>query len=153
MASILVLFLGVLLFPLMKPTPAEASLYPTKPVANTTYIAGQAAHVTWVEDGTLPLLASLGRMKIDLFAGNNVSCCGERDTIGDLVCVLRSGLLLCCYALTGMLLLLGRPRRPWTFLTAFQQTLLATLAKDIDPLALSTTIFIPSSVPPHYYRL
>ena len=51
----------------------EASLYPTKPIANTTYIAGQAALVTWIEDGAKPFLASLGRMKIDLYAGHNVS--------------------------------------------------------------------------------
>ena len=51
----------------------EASLYSTKPIANTTYIAGQAALVTWVEDGVEPLLSSLGRMKIDLYAGRNVS--------------------------------------------------------------------------------
>ena len=57
----------------MKTSPAEASLYPTKPIANTTYIAGQAALVTWAENGINPLLATLGRMKIDLYAGHNVS--------------------------------------------------------------------------------
>jgi hypothetical protein len=57
----------------MKIIPAEASLYPTKPIANTTYIAGQAALVTWVEDGIQPLLANLGRLRIDLYAGHNVS--------------------------------------------------------------------------------
>ena len=65
--------LGILLFLLGEIIPAEASLYPTKPITNTTYIAGQAALVTWVEDGIKPLLASLGRMRIDLYAGNNVS--------------------------------------------------------------------------------
>ena len=69
----IVISLGILLFLLMKTTLTEASLYPTKPIANTTYIAGQAALVTWVEDGVKPLLASLGRMKIDLYAGHNVS--------------------------------------------------------------------------------
>ncbi|KAF8800064.1 hypothetical protein BYT27DRAFT_7149036 [Phlegmacium glaucopus] len=103
MESILSLFLGILWFLFIKSTPAEASLYPTKPIANTTYIAGQAAKVTWVEDGTRPLLSRVGKMKIDLFAANN--------------------------------------------------TFLAALAKDIDPLALSTTIFIPSSmIPAHYHR-
>jgi hypothetical protein len=53
--------------------PAQAALFPTKPISNTTYIAGQAALVTWIEDGTAPLLASLGKMKIDLYAGSNVS--------------------------------------------------------------------------------
>ena len=74
--SVLTLFpfsLGTLLFLIMKTIPAEASLHPTKPITNTTYIAGQAALVTWVEDGAKPTLASLGRMKIDLYAGNNVS--------------------------------------------------------------------------------
>jgi hypothetical protein len=57
----------------MNTTLSIASLYPTKPTANTTYIAGQAALVTWVEDGVKPHLASWGRMKIDLYAGHNVS--------------------------------------------------------------------------------
>ena len=65
--------LGILLFLLIKTIFTEASLYPTKPIANTTYIAGQAALVTWVEDGVKPVLASLGRMRIDLYAGRNVS--------------------------------------------------------------------------------
>ena len=69
----IVISLGILSFLLMKTILTEASLYPTKPIANTTYIAGQAALVTWVEDGVKPLLASLGRMKIDLYAGHNVS--------------------------------------------------------------------------------
>ena len=51
----------------------EAAFYPTKPIANTTYVAGQAALVTWVEDGVEPHISSLGRMTIDLYAGRNVS--------------------------------------------------------------------------------
>ena len=66
----------------MKTTPAKASLHPTKPIANTTYIAGQAARVTWAEDGIKPLLGSLGRMKIDLYAGHNVSLVNR--TLNDL---------------------------------------------------------------------
>ena len=69
----IVISLGIFLFLLMKTTLTKAFLYPTKPIANTTYIAGQAALVTWVEDGVKPLLASLGGMKIDLYAGHNVS--------------------------------------------------------------------------------
>ena len=83
--------LGILsLFLLTKTTLTEASLYPTKPIGNTTYIAGQAALVTWVEDGVKPLLASLGRMKIDLYAGHNVSST-EFDKLND---SMRSSLYL-----------------------------------------------------------
>jgi hypothetical protein len=76
--------LGILLFLLLKTTPAEASLYPTKPIANTTYIAGQAALVTWVENGINPLLAACGKMKIDLYAGHNVSLT-NRTALDDLI--------------------------------------------------------------------
>ena len=69
----IVISLGILLFLLMKTILTEASLYPTKPISNTTYIAGQAALVTWVEDGVEPHISSLGRMTIDLYAGRNVS--------------------------------------------------------------------------------
>lgn len=65
--------LSLLLFLLIKITPAEASFHPTKPTTHTTYIAGQAGQVTWVEDGTPPLLSNVGKMRIDLYAGNNVS--------------------------------------------------------------------------------
>ena len=65
----------------MKTILTEASLYPTKPISNTTYIAGQAALVTWAEDGVKPLLASLGRMKIDLYAGHNVSSAKLNDSM------------------------------------------------------------------------
>lgn len=50
-----------------------ASLYPTKPVASTIYIAGQAADVSWTEDGKTPLLNATAGVRIDLYAGNNVS--------------------------------------------------------------------------------
>ena len=40
-----------------------------------------------------------------------------------------------------------------TSLTTFQQTFLATVAKDIDPLALSTTVYIPPTIPSHYFLL
>jgi hypothetical protein len=50
-----------------------ASLYPTKPVASTIYIAGQAAEVSWTEDGKTPLLNATAGVRIDLYAGNNVS--------------------------------------------------------------------------------
>ena len=57
---------------------AKASLYPTKIIRSSAYIAGQAALVTWVEDGTKPRLASLGRLRIDLCTGRNVSIHGSR---------------------------------------------------------------------------
>ncbi|PPQ92739.1 hypothetical protein CVT25_015360 [Psilocybe cyanescens] len=47
-----------------------ASLYPTKPVASTTYTAGQPAEVTWIEDGRKPLMNTTIGFKIDLYAGN-----------------------------------------------------------------------------------
>jgi hypothetical protein len=50
-----------------------ASLYPTKPVASTIYIAGQAAEVSWTEDLKTPLLNATAGLRIDLYAGNNVS--------------------------------------------------------------------------------
>jgi len=50
-----------------------ASLYPTKPVASTIYIAGQAAEVSWTEDWRTPLLNATAGVRIDLYAGNNVS--------------------------------------------------------------------------------
>ncbi|KIM38552.1 hypothetical protein M413DRAFT_243385 [Hebeloma cylindrosporum] len=50
---------------------ALASLYPTKPVASTIYIAGQAAEVSWMDDGKVPLLNATAGIRIDLYAGNN----------------------------------------------------------------------------------
>lgn len=49
------------------------SLYPIKPVSSTIYEAGLPAEVRWMEDGKSPLLNLTGNMKIDLYAGRNVS--------------------------------------------------------------------------------
>lgn len=52
---------------------ALGSLYPTKPISTTVFLAGQPAQLKWVEDGHAPVLSELGHMKIQLFAGNIVS--------------------------------------------------------------------------------
>ncbi|KAF8154418.1 hypothetical protein B0H34DRAFT_619932, partial [Crassisporium funariophilum] len=50
---------------------ALALLYPTKPVSDTIYTAGQAAYVKWIEDGRRPLLKDMGKMRMDLYARNS----------------------------------------------------------------------------------
>ncbi|PPQ83868.1 hypothetical protein CVT24_006519 [Panaeolus cyanescens] len=80
----------------------HASVYPTKPVAGTTYIAGQAGQVEWLDDGIKPLLGAMGKMRIDLYARNN--------------------------------------------------TFIATLARDIQPMALHTTVLIPPITPPNNHQ-
>lgn len=52
--------------------PVACSLYPTKPVADTMYTAGQPAEVTWIDDGQKPLVNETIGFKIDLYAGNKV---------------------------------------------------------------------------------
>lgn len=65
------LFFWVLLLIYLKM--AFASLYPTQPIANTEYSAGQIALVTWKDDRYLPHLKDMGIMKIDLHNANFVS--------------------------------------------------------------------------------
>jgi len=76
-----------------------ASLYPTKPVASTIYVAGQAAQVSWAEDWKTPLLNATAGVRIDLYAGNNVS---------GLRCVKLSGMM----SLFLVIWLIGLPSLP-----------------------------------------
>lgn len=54
-------------------TLSSASIYPTKPISTTVFTAGQPAQLKWIEDGHPPLLRDTGKVKIQLFAGNDVS--------------------------------------------------------------------------------
>jgi len=54
-------------------TLSSASIYPTTPISKTIFTAGQPAKLKWMEDGRPPLLRDTGRVKIQLFAGNEAS--------------------------------------------------------------------------------
>jgi len=50
----------------------SSSLYPTRPIADTTFISGQLASITWIDDNThKPQLLQMGPLKIDLYAGKH----------------------------------------------------------------------------------
>jgi hypothetical protein len=67
----------------------QASLYPTRPIENTVYLAGKAARVTWIEGGRKPLLTKMGTVQIDLYTGHDVSafecfsCLGVGRGVGE----------------------------------------------------------------------
>ena len=67
-----VLFCNIALF-LVLASCVRASLYPTRPIKNTVYLAGKAARVTWIEGGRKPLLTKMGTVQIDLYTGHDVS--------------------------------------------------------------------------------
>lgn len=69
---------------------ALGSLYPTKPISTTVFLAGQAAQLKWVEDGHAPVISELGHMKIQLFAGNIVSARTPINTGKDHFYILKS---------------------------------------------------------------
>jgi hypothetical protein len=96
---------------------ALGSLYPTKPISTTVFLAGQAAQLKWVEDGHAPVLSELGHMKIQLFAGNIVSA--------------------------------RTPAR--IIFISLNQTYIATIAHNVNPLSLSTTVYIPTTIPPNFH--
>ncbi|KAH8809663.1 hypothetical protein DL96DRAFT_1628758 [Flagelloscypha sp. PMI_526] len=54
------------------------SLYPTSPVSDTVFYAGQPANISWMNDRHNPPLKDLGNVRIELWAGkNNISVLGE----------------------------------------------------------------------------
>lgn len=109
--------------------PVACSLYPTKPIADTTYTAGQPAEVTWIDDGQKPLLNESIGFRIDLYAGNKVVTSKSTATLKNVI--------------------LYRPSR---FLL-WMQTYIATLSKDADPRSLYTTVYIPLYVPVNFRDL
>jgi len=62
MYSAFVISLAFLSFPLL----VLSNIYPTEPVASTTYILGKLASVSWRDDGTSPLVSQLGDVTVDL---------------------------------------------------------------------------------------
>ena len=52
--------------------PALAFLYPTSPIADTVYDAGEAASVEWIDDGKTPYLQDMTITRIDLYRDDDV---------------------------------------------------------------------------------
>ncbi|KZT70569.1 hypothetical protein DAEQUDRAFT_810471 [Daedalea quercina L-15889] len=48
-----------------------ASLYPTRPIANTVFSAGRMSTITWINDDTQPSVSQMGPVRIDLFSGDD----------------------------------------------------------------------------------
>ncbi|KAG1786916.1 uncharacterized protein HD556DRAFT_1247500 [Suillus plorans] len=63
------MFSVILLLALL--TPVSASLYPTQPIQNTVYYAGQTALTGWIDDGTYPLLNNMGGITIQLYCDSD----------------------------------------------------------------------------------
>lgn len=77
------MFFVILLLALL--TPVSASLYPTQPIQNTVYYAGQTALTNWTDDGTYPLLNNMGGITIQLYCDSDVRSSFLGDTTrGDL---------------------------------------------------------------------
>jgi hypothetical protein len=55
-------------------TVVSAALYPTKPIQNTVYYAGETALTTWIDDGSFPLLSNMGSITIQLYTNSDVRC-------------------------------------------------------------------------------
>ncbi|KAF4584941.1 hypothetical protein EYR40_001767 [Pleurotus pulmonarius] len=49
----------------------SASLYPTTPVAATTWIAGTPHWTTWIDDKTSPRLSTIGPVTINMYSEND----------------------------------------------------------------------------------
>ena len=52
----------------------SAALYPTKPIQNTVYYAGETALTTWIDDGSFPPLSNMGSITIQLYTNSDVRC-------------------------------------------------------------------------------
>lgn len=63
----------LLLLALLPAQAALGGLYPTNPVANTVWSAGRMTKISWVDDGTLPTLAAMGPLSIELWQADMVS--------------------------------------------------------------------------------
>jgi len=50
----------------------SVSLYPTQPIQDTVYYAGETALTTWIDDGISPLLSDMGRIVIQLYTSTDV---------------------------------------------------------------------------------
>ena len=50
----------------------SAALYPTKPIQNTVYYAGETALTTWIDDGSFPPLSNMGSITIQLYTNSDV---------------------------------------------------------------------------------
>lgn len=51
-------------------TVTSASIYPTAPVASTSWPSGTNELVTWTDDGKTPTLSNIQRMDLELWAGS-----------------------------------------------------------------------------------
>lgn len=54
-------------------TSVKASLYPTQPVADTIFRAGQSVALSWIDMGSSPSIEDTGKMDIKLYVANDVS--------------------------------------------------------------------------------
>ena len=52
---------------------AFASVYPTAPVANTAFTAGQPQTIRWIDDGNPPSLDKWDKLRIELCGNGDVS--------------------------------------------------------------------------------
>ncbi|OAX35038.1 hypothetical protein K503DRAFT_399710 [Rhizopogon vinicolor AM-OR11-026] len=50
----------------------QAAVYVTNPVQSTVCTGGQSCEVDWVDDGTSPLLSSIGESTVGLYNGEMV---------------------------------------------------------------------------------
>ncbi|KAI0033080.1 hypothetical protein K488DRAFT_85238 [Vararia minispora EC-137] len=69
--SFAVALLALMTSAILSAPPALASLYCTRPVANTVYKAGEKASIIWIDDGKAPLLADMPKLQLDLHNPDN----------------------------------------------------------------------------------
>ncbi|KAF5370908.1 hypothetical protein D9615_009803 [Tricholomella constricta] len=65
---------------------ALASIYPTQPVAKTTFSSGQIALVTWRDDWRTPLLTDMAHMRINLHGNNSVYITTLAKNVAPITC-------------------------------------------------------------------
>ena len=157
-----VLFYNIALF-LVLASCVQASLYPTRPIKNTVYLAGKAARVMWIEGGRKPLLTKMGTVQIDLYTGHDVSAFIFRVLALGVVLATRIGAVsaissnecvrcLCRLVLSATLQEVSIKKLlsyigTYPYDCCCPQTYVATLAKNVPATSGSTTCFIPADVP------
>ncbi|PSR71475.1 hypothetical protein PHLCEN_2v12640 [Hermanssonia centrifuga] len=50
----------------------SAGIYGTSPIASTVWSAGSSEFVTWMDDKSVPRLADMGNINVELFGGDDV---------------------------------------------------------------------------------
>ena len=161
MTMTIVLFYKIAFF-LILTSCVRASLYPTRPIKNTVYLAGKAARVIWIESGRKPLLTKMGTVQIDLYTGHDVSAFFRALALG-VVLATRIGAVsaislnecvrcLCRLVLSATLQevsikILLSYIGTYPYDCCCPQTYVATLAKNVPATSGSTTCFIPADVP------